>query len=268
MADTSYGPGADYQIDSSHAFNVTAKFYAPVNEEGFGDVSRIEINLDQWGNSVQLIHDDPTLLARLSDKLKHDMALVISNFNDGSRSDTTNGQCRSTDICGAHSTKYFNFAWTSMDAIDEGDSLIIGDVAESLTDCDDPFCTSCHEAWYSSDPSDTFFQCMDYRVFKYTNQCGKKRKPNLCGPEDLCFWSFPPEDPKKWKSEEAACRPLPESLIEGDFKYGKNTCNSRRGLCKLGCGEGETCHNSWPIDDPLKWKSPHKMCRCKPAPAP
>lgn len=170
MADSSYGPGADYPIDSNRPFTVSAKFYAPVSEdsmEGFGDVSRVEIYLNQQGNSVMLIHDDTTLLSQLSDNLRYDMALVVSNFNDGASIDNTNGQCRSTDICGAHSTKYFDFSWTSMDAIDEGDSLIIGEVADSLLDCDDPFCTSCHEAWYSSDASDTFFQCMDYRVFKY-----------------------------------------------------------------------------------------------------
>jgi len=94
MADSSYGPGADYPIDSNRPFTVSAKFYAPVSEdsmEGFGDVSRVEIYLNQQGNSVMLIHDDTTLLSQLSDNLRYDMALVVSNFNDGASIDTTNG---------------------------------------------------------------------------------------------------------------------------------------------------------------------------------
>jgi len=192
------------------------------------------------------------------------MALVVSNFDVGETIDVTDGQCPTNSVCGTYTTTLSNFQWTSDDAIEE-DRLVIGVVADKIDRCDDPLCTACHETYWTSDPSQIEYQCTDYTRYKYSNQCNNwKNKDNLCGAEDLCFRSWAADDPKKWKSPEAACRPLPEPLYEGEFKYGKSECRDTRGLCALGCGEG-TCYNSFPIDDPLKWKSPAVMCRCKDA---
>jgi len=227
-------------------------------------VSRVGIVLRQGAISIALDHDDTMLLAQLTDYLRTDMALVVSNYDVDANSDIYDGQCPRNSICGTYTTTLRSFQWTSGDAIDENEATIIGDVAESLEYCADPFCTACHEAWYLSDPSEIHYQCMDYRRFKYSNLCNNwRRKENLCGSEDICFRSFPEADAQKWKSDEAACRPLPSSLMEGEFKYAKRTCRETRGLCGLGCGEAETCYNSFPIDDPLKFKSPHSICRCK-----
>jgi len=227
-------------------------------------VNRVEITLKQDGQSIVLDHDDSPLLAGLTENLRNDMALVVSNYDIGLDSDIQNGQCPRNSICGDYTSTLKNFEWTSDDSI-VPDEIATGDVADSLEDCGNPDCTTCHETWYLSDPTDISYQCTDFRRMKYSNLCRDwKNKDNLCGVDDICLRSWPETDSRKWRSNEAACRPLPESLIEGEFKYAKRTCKSNKGLCGLGCGEGETCYNSYPIDDPLKWKSPHAICRCKP----
>lgn len=207
-------------------------------------------------------------LSGISDRLRSDMALVVSNYNAGTDNDISNGICSSTSTCGTYKTSFYNFEWTSDDAIEDDEDeedIVIGDVADSINDCEDPLCSACHIAWFESNPDKTFNLCTDFSQYKYSNKCGKRRlrKHNLCGSNDeLCFWSWPSTDPKKWKSDDASCRPVPERLVEGEFKFARRKCADHRGLCKLGCGEG-SCHNSWPIDDPLKRKSPDAMCRCK-----
>lgn len=109
------------------------------------------------------------------------------------------------------------------------------------------------------------YKCTDYTRYTYTNFCEQGQTPNLCGDDDQCFWSYSGKS-EDYNIEKAACRPLPESLRNGEFEYDEGECLSDRGLCALGCGEG-TCHNSWPVDDKLKQTSPDAMCRCK-APAP
>lgn len=171
---------------------------------------RVGIVLSQDTQSIELDHLDASVLASLSDTLRSDMALVVSNFDIGTTTiDVTDGQCPKNSVCGMHTTTFSNFQWTSYDAIEE-DKLMIGDVADKIDRCDDPLCTACHETFWLSEPSEIAYQCTDYTRYKYSNQCNNwKNKDNLCGPEDLCFRSWAADDPKKWKSEEAACRPLP-----------------------------------------------------------
>lgn len=45
------------------------------------------------------------------------------------------------------------------------------------------------------------------------------------------------------------------------FKYG-NKCGKK--LDRSRCEDGCDCFHSYPIDDPLKWKSLEKACRCLP----
>lgn len=269
--DGSFGPGSDYSINSEEPFNVMVQFYAPygsaADSEMYGDLSWIEISIRQDENQVKLFHTDMTELSGLSQRLRSNMALVVSNFDAGTVNDISNGVCSATSTCGAYKTTFYGFEWTSDNAIDDGseDVMVIGEVAESISDCEDPLCSACHVAWYERTPGETFNTCTDYSQYKYTNVCNKRRmrKANRCGSDDeFCFWSWPPTDAKKWESDEAACRPLPGRQVEGEFKFAKRECASHRGLCKFGCGEG-SCHNSWPIDDPLKWKSADAMCRCK-----
>jgi len=72
--------------------------------------------------------------------------------------------------------------------------------------------------------------------------CNKKKlkKGDLCMEEGLCHWSYPLDDPKKWKSDRAACRTIPQAYIDGEeWKFGRKLSkNKNNGLCRYGCEEG------------------------------
>lgn len=139
---------------------------------------------------------------------------------------------------------------------------MIGEVAMNVDDCGEPDCSACNVSWYSDDEVDTFNTCTDYTSYKYANICSKWQSSALCGDDDHCFKSYPIADNKRWRSDDFACRPLPDRLEEGPFKYSSRNTKATKGLCALEDCAGN-CHNSWPIDDPLKWKSADSMPRCK-----
>ena len=96
--------------------------------------------------------------------------------------------------------------------------------------------------------------------------CNKKKlkKGDLCMEEGLCHWSYPLDDPKKWKSDRAACRTIPQAYIDGEeWKFGRKLSkNKNNGLCRYDCEEGQ-CFWSWTKG--LKAKNdPMAMFRCKP----
>lgn len=174
----SFGPGSEYDINSEEPFNVMVQFYAPyasaADPDMYGDLSWIEISLNQGTGSVKLFHTDNTLLSGLSESLRSNMALVVSNFDAGSNNDISgDGICSTASTCGAYKTSFSYFEWTSDNSIDEGgeDVMVIGEVAENISDCEDPLCSACHVAWYERYPGETFNTCTDYSQYKYTNVC-------------------------------------------------------------------------------------------------
>lgn len=198
--------------------------------------------------------------------------MVMSNFDAGVSNHISGSEC--TDVSGDYKSKFSNFKWTVHDSLVGNDTdtdpqpqpdeeLVIGNVAESLDECDDPYCSACHESWYESDPTEIFPTCTDYTEYKYTHQCRARMSKDLCGEDDLCFISWPHSDPAKWRSDDKACRPLPERMEEGPFKYARKEKPMNKGLCALGCEDGDTCHMSWPLEDTQRWKSPDAMFRCK-----
>jgi len=136
-----------------------------------------------------------------------------------------------------------------------------GDAAPSLTDCSEPDCTECRNSYWSDEPDILYPTCVDTTVYKYTNVC-KRENAKKCGSEDLCFISYPHNDPDKWLSKDKNCRPLPESYMDmdGEFKYTRECRNQLAGLCFEGCEY--SCNKSWPADDEDGWKSAKNMCRC------
>ena len=137
---------------------------------------------------------------------------------------------------------------------DDDEELVYGGPADNINSCENAECTECVEAWYESDPTNVQYMCMDRTRFKYTYKCGNKKDQSKCGSEDYCHWSYPEGDPRKKRSEEATCRPIPQKLIDGPFKFARRAARrSNWGLCKYGCG-GYECRNSYLLDDPLRWK--------------
>jgi len=109
-----------------------------------------------------------------------------------------------------------------MDSIAEDEPTgdeVIGGPALNVDDCGDEFCTACSIAWTDDAPMDTYNVCTDYTSYKYNNICKSNKNQDLCGEDDDCFWSWPADDNRKWRSEDAACRPIPDRLETGDYKY-------------------------------------------------
>jgi len=90
------------------------------------------------------------------------------------------------------------------------------------------------------------------------NDCSKDQETGTCS------WSFPIDDPMRWKSWNAGCRCNPHEFhfsrreARNDTKCGADGCPDNND----GYGEG-TCHRSYPWYDPLKFKSEDAEFRCK-----
>ena len=261
-----YGPGGSL-IDTSMPFTVKTRFFAATDSDDMpSELRKIETCLIQGDNMITMVQDDQTIIGQLTDKVYYNMQMVMSNFDAGEDNEISGRVCRGVGM--DHGTKMSNFTWVTGDSIADDDDetdgdMVIGEVALNVDDCGDEWCTGCNVAWYSNEPMDTFNVCTDYTHYKWGNLCKPNRDLSLCGEDDDCFSSWPKDDKKKWRSDDAACRPIPDRLEEGNYKWAKKTCNKKKGLCALGCGD-LSCHKSFPLDDPLRNKSPEAMCRCKP----
>ena len=86
----------------------------------------------------------------------------------------------------------------------------------------------------------------------------------MTGKDELCHWSFPADDPKKSKSDKAACRSIPQDYIDGsEWKFSSKTHKKNmNGLCRYGCkADGGTCQWSWPLGEKGK-DNAKAMYRC------
>merc|ERR1711879_512814 len=150
--------------------------------------------------------DDPDYLSAIQDKLQFRMPVVMANFEAGSNNDLS-GECPGVNHSHGNAVMS-NMRWTSKDALDnennsdEEGELVIGDVAESLEQCGDDSCSACHKAHWSNAPSNEFYTCTDYTQYKYSNLCTARQNQDKCGEDDICFRSWPHDDPNKWKSED------------------------------------------------------------------
>ena len=138
--------------------------------------------------------------------------------------------------------------------------VICGGPAYNVDMCGDSDCTQCVEAWYEFKPKDIFFKCKSKTQYKYKNKCGGRRDLSLCGQDDVCHLSYPLGDEMKTDSPNAACRPIPNKLINNEFEFADQTVrNERAGLCRYGC-QGSECRISWLTDDKRNGYS--TMARC------
>jgi len=223
-----YGPGSQYLIDSTRTFTVQSRFIAMEAADGTaGDLKRIETTLIQGANQISIVQDNVEIMKAIRDKLQYRMPVVMANFNAGDVNDIS-GVC---DHDGEHGDVNFSaLKWTSNDSIDntedgsdgtDGDGeFIVEEVATSLDMCQDDFCSACHMAHWSNNPSNRFPTCTDWTLYKFTNQCGNKDS-SKCGADDICFRSYPADDSKKSRSDEFACRPIPSRMLVGEYTFGR-----------------------------------------------
>ena len=258
-ADYSFGPGQDYTINTYEKYNVEVKFWATDAEAQ--ELVKIVTTLSQGDNSIELVQDNADYLAPLADKLYYSMAMGISSYALEQDNHVAGGCSNVCEAAGAYDSKISNLVYTMGDSI-MSDEYVEGGPAPRLDLCGSG-CTECRQYYWTSAPDQFDYQCVDDTVYKYGNQCGSNQDRSKCmtDADQLCHKSFPLGDEDKFQSADAACRTIPQANLEGDFMYANRECRKETaGLCAYGC-EG-TCHNSWKVEDPLKWKSATAMCRC------
>lgn len=79
-----------------------------------------------------------------------------------------------------------------------------------------------------------------------------------------CSWSFPIDDPNRWRSWDAGCRCNPHEFFFSPREARRDTRCGTEGCPDNNDGYGEgTCHRSYPWYDPLKFNSEDTAFRCK-----
>jgi hypothetical protein len=120
-------------------------------------------------------------------KLWYQMAMGISTYHVGLDNDISNQQC--SDKCSALNTKTVisNVKWTEDDAfMDNNDNnnendddededmgeVIVGGAAPALNSgyCGED-CSQCMEHFYENMPTDIWYECVDWTVYKFGNEC-------------------------------------------------------------------------------------------------
>lgn len=184
----------------------------------------------------------------------------ISVYDIGTENDI-GGMC--SNACSTATSVVKNIKWTRDDAeYTEAtpEPIVNGNAAPRLDSGDCGFgCTECREDGNGG------YQCVDFGTYVYTHMCPDTWDMSHCmtDADQLCFKSFAHGDANRTESETAACRTVPSSHIadlSDNWEVSQRQCGEYDGLCALGCAG--TCHNSWPIGDPLRFNSNLAMCRC------
>jgi len=254
-----YGPGGSI-IDTYEPFQVKNEFISTPDQASFW---KMRTELTQAGRSITLEKDCRDSLGLFDGLLNKKMGIVLSNWHDTTQRESFElGKSQAPAPSCAGATAIFrDFQVNTLSSLEErGPELIYGGPMNNVEDCEVDGCTECRKSWWSNDESNVFPTCTDKTVYKYGQRCNKKGDRSNCGEGDLCWWSWPHDDPKKWNSAQRACRPIPLSYTTGPFKYAKKVQKDHsKGLCILGC-DGRECR--WSIPKGAKWNDARAMARC------
>ena len=195
------------------------------------------------------------------------MAVAMSSYKVGANydlADDCDGNAQ-TDMDAAMVIS--NIKWTEGDSLvepdeDEDPEEIIGDIADDLNLCEEG-CHECYNAWMSNDESNVYQVCLEDRPMRFGRPCSSGQDSSRCHSENAyCLNSFPYGDVDKYRSDDAACRTVPDSYLDEDnLLYGRKRCKDRVGLCPY-CGSSQRCSWSYRADDPDAWRGYSAMCRC------
>lgn len=290
-----FGANSSFRINTSSPYDVKTRFYADAEYDG--QIVSIHTTITQGETQLELEFDCDEL-NQLSTILSYDMAMGVSVYDAGQTNDVA---CAEGESCGAACTgatvKIDNVVWRVGDSVwtepepepqpepqpdpqpepqpdpqpdptPDGE-VVYGGAAPTLdhAECSEyAQCAECREAWWSTDPSMSWFECVDDETYRYLDACPETWDQSQCmtDSDQLCFISYPLGDADRIESLEAGCRTLPAAhndWIDDHWEYSSEECGSYHGLCSLGCDNG-SCHKSWPIGDPLRWESNLAMCRC------
>jgi hypothetical protein len=212
----------------------------------------------------------------LSFKLQKMMAMGISTYHLGLTNDVSSQTC--TAECSNLDTKSVisNVRWTTDDAFaDDTDNnndnatgdIVVGGPAPALNSgiCGND-CSQCMEHFVDTDPTNTWYECVDWTIYRFGNKCKDNHDKSKCMTDSgaYCHKSYPYGDADKFRSDDMACRTVPDGYVTGNMNFARRkTRNQSCGLCTYGCGGGE-CFRSWLSDDGDRWRGASAMCRCKP----
>ena len=142
-------------------------------------------------------------------------------------------------------------------------------------------CDHCHQSWPVHDANkwsseDAACRCMPAQGSAQDYTYGKlshKSDAGLCDTDcDECRWSWPTDDPLKWKSDQLMprCMPAgvepyePDAYADWEPEAGITFGGDCENLYDQTCGSNCTsCNWSWPSGDPQTWASDQAMCRCE-----
>ena len=269
-----YGPGSSYKINTSEKFTVKTQFMQKMTEDS---LDCIRTTLVQGTTEHAFDQECRDYMDPFSFKLKEKMmALGISSYHVGLDNDLSSQTCTSECSEMDTMTVISNVRWTTGDAYadDTDDSgndggtgdIVVGGPAPALNsgNCGDD-CAQCMEHYVDTDPTNMWYECVDWTIYRFGNKCGNNADKSKCmtGSDTYCHKSYPYGDADKFRSDDMACRTVPDIYINGDFNWARRaTRNQSCGLCNYGC-ENE-CFRSWLSDDADRWRGASAMCRCKP----
>merc|ERR1740129_1151148 len=156
---------------------------------------------------------------------------------------------------------------------------------------------TCYQSWPATDPNQWFSlnahcRCLPEQADPATYSYGRLSRDEDAGLCDTncqeCRWSWPADDPLKWKSDHLMARCMPSGVTPydpaNDGDNGDNGDNSTpedtyanwqpdpsidftggscRNLYDQSCGDNCTeCIWAWPLGDADTWASSDAMCRC------
>merc|ERR1719389_452329 len=204
-----YGPGDSYTINSYKPYHVRTQFMVRNYDER--DLEEIRTTITQGDNKIVIRQNCPDVLADLGWKLKFQLHVGISTYALPLDNDV-GGYCEAACTGGNLYIANLKFA--------EGDSYYTDeDLEEALADTTE---------------------------YKFGGKCRNNDDSSECHSEGHCFRSWPVDDERRWNSDDAKCRTIPDHYINNEFEYSRNpTRNQNAGLCSVGCAHGEQCYNSW-----------------------
>jgi len=225
-----YGPSITNTINTERAFSVETSFH-----ESSGVFTGYTTVLEQDGKQVVLEASNCGYLSRMTTDMT-DMAFVISNWGSGNLNWLQHGVC--TGSCSA-----------------SGTLSVISDF-QIFTNSFAPPAPPSPPADDEEEPVNEIIEPL--KEYYYAKPCNERQDQSLCTEGCDCFVSWPADDPKKWRSDDKACRCLPKQMAPEAYEYKRPCKKPTNGACN-GCDE---CMISWPLFDDLRSKSAERMCRC------
>lgn len=144
-----YGPGSEFDIDTTKSYQVAVKFYASSDFYNYTDerhLSLVRTTLSQGSKNIDIDMDCPEDLESMQWKLLSTMAMGIATYNVGTDSNISGDSC--TETCETASFVIDNVNWTMDDSLTDVSTTVHDGAAPRLDsgDCGDD-CSECIQTY-------------------------------------------------------------------------------------------------------------------------